>query len=105
MPAIFALLGLVTLVPAGPPVAADSPDVAAIQRTALDYAESWYEGNPDKMERALHPDLAKRVVEVDAKGRGRLEHMGALTLIQSVRAGYGKKIVNVLWERKREPPK
>ncbi len=62
----------------------------AITRTALDYAESWYEGNPDKMERALHPDLAKRIVGVDGQGHARVDSMGALSLVQLVRAGYGK---------------
>jgi hypothetical protein len=69
----------------------DAATREAIKRTALDYAESWYEGNPDKMERALHPDLAKRIVAVDGQGRSRLDHMGALSLVQAVRAGYGKK--------------
>ena len=40
------------------PVQAD----AAIRQAALDYWESWGEGNPDRMEQALHPDLAKRIV-------------------------------------------
>ena len=42
------------------------------------------------MERALHPDLAKRIVRRDAQGKDRLEHMGGLQLVQAVRAGYGK---------------
>ena len=70
--------------------AEDAATLDAIKRTALDYAESWYEGNPDKMEHALHPDLAKRIVSVDAQGHARIDNMGALTLVQAVRAGYGK---------------
>jgi hypothetical protein len=66
-------------------------DLAAIKQTALDYCESWYEGNPEKMERALHPDLAKRIVRTDAKsGRSRLEQMSAMGLVQGVRSGFGK---------------
>ena len=68
-----------------------SADSAAIKQAALDYIEGWYEGNAERMERALHPDLAKRIVRTDAKsGRSRLEQMSALGLIQGVRAGYGK---------------
>ena len=70
-----------------------SPSEAeGIKQAALDYAESWYEGNPDRMERALHPDLAKRIVRNDVQpgGKSRLEHMGALRLVQGVRSGYGK---------------
>jgi hypothetical protein len=66
-------------------------DADAIKATALDYAEGWYEGNPERMERALHPDLAKRIVRTDPKaGKSRLDHMGALQLVQFARAGYGK---------------
>ena len=32
---------------------------AAIRQTALDYIEGYYEGNAERMERALHPELAK----------------------------------------------
>jgi len=65
-------------------------DLAAIKQTALDYAESWYEGNAEKMERALHPDLAKRIVRADSQGRSRLDQMGAMALYQGVRTGFGK---------------
>nr|HQU94346.1 nuclear transport factor 2 family protein [Pyrinomonadaceae bacterium] len=40
----------------------------AIKRTALNYAEGWYEGNADKMESALSPDLAKRIARSNAQG-------------------------------------
>jgi Putative lumazine-binding len=72
-------------------LAGDAADEAAIKRAALDYAEGWYEGNPERMERALHPELAKRIVRTDSQGRSRLDQMGALTLINGVRAGHGKK--------------
>lgn len=32
----------------------------AIVQTVLDYFEGWFEGDAARMERALHPDLAKR---------------------------------------------
>ncbi len=65
-------------------------DRAAIMRPALDYAESYYEGDGAKMERALHPDLAKRIVQTDAQGRSRLDHMSAMRLVQIIRTGSGK---------------
>lgn len=65
-------------------------DRQAITQTALDYVEGWYEGNPERMERALHPDLAKRIAITDAKGRSRLEQMGAMGLVQAVKRGGGK---------------
>ncbi|MCH8879740.1 MAG: nuclear transport factor 2 family protein [Planctomycetes bacterium] len=82
------LLGFAVVVAGVGFVAAAGPDEqhAAIKRAALDYAEGWYEANPEKMERALHADLAKRVVRVDPRTkREKLEHMSALTLIQYTR--------------------
>ena len=64
---------------------------AAIKQTALDYAEGWYEGSAERMESALHPDLAKRIVRNDDKGNSRLDNMGALTLVQVTRRGFGKQ--------------
>lgn len=66
-------------------------DRAAIKQAALDYAEGWYEGNADRMERALHPDLAKRIVRTNEKGQSRLDQMSAMSLVQAARAGYGKQ--------------
>ena len=71
---------------------ATDPEAAAIRRTALDYIEGWYEGDAARMERALHPELAKRIVMTDsATGNSRLDSMGAMTLVQRVRAGGGRK--------------
>ncbi len=64
-------------------------DKAAIKQTALDYIEGWYEGNAERMERALHPDLAKRIV-MTKDGRSRLEQMSAMSLVQGTRKGFGK---------------
>ncbi len=70
----------------------DDVDRSAIKQAALDYIEGWYEGNAERMERALHPELAKRIVVTDPKtGRSRLNQMSAMTLVQSTRAGYGRK--------------
>jgi len=68
-------------------------DAAAIKKPALDYIEGWYEGNAARMESALHPELAKRIVIVDlSTGRSRLDSMSAMTLVQRTRAGGGNKV-------------
>ena len=67
-----------------------SADSAAIRQTALDYIEGWYEGNAERMERAVHPDLAKRIINVDQRGRPVLGHQSAMTLVQNTRRGGGK---------------
>lgn len=71
--------------------AQSSSDGELIKQAALDYIEGWYEGNAERMERALHPELAKRIVRTDrASGRSGLGQMSAMTLVQSTRAGGGK---------------
>jgi len=70
-----------------------SNDDEAIRKTALDYIEGWYSGDAARMERALHPELAKRMISTDPKtGRSQFNHMGAMTLAQRTREGIGKKI-------------
>ena len=70
-----------------------SNDDEAIRKTALDYIEGWYTGDAARMERALHPELAKRMIATDPKtGRSQFNHMGAMTLVQRTRDGIGKKI-------------
>lgn len=66
-------------------------DREGIKRAALNYAEGWYEGNAEKMETALHPDLAKRIIRTNEKGQSRLDHMSAMSLVQGTRAGLGKQ--------------
>lgn len=65
-------------------------DREAIKQTALDYIEGWYEGNPERMERALSPDLAKRIVMTNPQGRSQLQQMSAMGLVQGVKRGGGK---------------
>jgi hypothetical protein len=66
-------------------------DAAAITQTALDYIEGWYEGNAERMEQALHPDLAKRIVRTNQNNQSRLDQMSAMSLVQGTRRGGGKE--------------
>jgi hypothetical protein len=66
-------------------------DRDAIKRTALNYAEGWYEGDAAKMESALSSDLAKRIVRTNAQGQSGLGQMTALSLVQGTRQGSGKE--------------
>ena len=84
-------IGVVALVLAAPARAQTAADSAAIRQAALDYIEGWYEGNAERMERAVHPDLAKRIINADQRGRGVLGHQSAMTLVQNTRRGGGKE--------------
>jgi hypothetical protein len=70
--------------------AQSAADSAAIRATALDYIDGWYAGDGPRMERALHPELAKRIVMTDAQGRSRLGQQSAMTLVQNTQRGGGK---------------
>ncbi len=61
------------------PTAADS---AGIRAAALDYVQGWYDGNADRMRRALHPELVKRIVSADSAGNSRIDQMGADRLVE-----------------------
>jgi hypothetical protein len=39
--------------------AQDTAEVAAVERAALDYLEGFYEGDPGKIRRSVHPDVVK----------------------------------------------
>ena len=70
--------------------AQSAADSAAIRQTAMDYMEGWYTGDGDRMERALHPDLAKRIVRQTDAGASQLSSMGATQLVSGTRRGFGK---------------
>lgn len=84
--ACVATLALPTLSPAQ-----SAADSAAIRAPALDYIEGWYSGNAERMERAVHPDLAKRIMNTDQRGRRVLGHQSAMTLVLNTRNGGGKE--------------
>ena len=69
-----------------------SADTTAIRDAALDYIEGWYDADPMRMERALHPHLAKRFVETLADGSIRLTETTALELVWQVRGGGGSHV-------------
>jgi Putative lumazine-binding len=64
-------------------------DRDAIVRVALDYFEGWFDGDAARMERTLHPDLAKRSPD-DAPAPGELEKLTAREMIEATAKGIGK---------------
>ena len=87
---LFTLVAALSL--AVPPLHAQAAtDSAGIRQAALDYIEGYYEGNGERMERALHPDLAKRIVMTMENGRQQLQQMSAMGLIMGTRAGGGSR--------------
>ena len=64
-------------------------DEAAVVATVRDYFEGWFDGDAERMERALHPALAKTGVGTDAAGVQVTESMGADNMISWTREGEG----------------
>ena len=70
------------------PQAADPATIAAIEATCFDYLDGQLEGDPARVARALHPDLAKRRVLGDTPDeRLGLRRMGKEELVELTRLG------------------
>lgn len=86
------LLAGFALLAAAPARAQTAADSAAIRAAALDYIEGWYAANPERMARALHPELAKRIVRTDRQsGISDIRDMGASELVMQTRRGGGSQ--------------
>ena len=94
---------------------------AAVEACVRDYFEGWFEGDPIRMERALHPELAKRcygqtvdrapvlitdtaegMIEATRAGSGRIRAGGRPMQIEVVDAGRGIATVVVRSEHYHE---
>lgn len=69
----------------------ESADAAAIERTIRDYFEGWFEGDAARMERALHPGLAKRSLQRDEEGAEFLDTDTAQEMITATERGVGRR--------------
>lgn len=72
--------------PAGSPPM-DPAAVKAIEAVAYDYVDGQLEGDPARVARALHPDLAKRAVKTDPDETLALRRMSKDELVQLTRDG------------------
>lgn len=66
-------------------------DSAGIREAALNYIDGWYAADGDRMARALHPELAKRIQNIDPQGRYFIRDMTASELTRGTRAGGGSQ--------------
>lgn len=66
---------------------------AAVEKAALDYIEGWFEGNAERMDRALHSELTKRTFQVNpATGQPTLENLNKAKMIEYTQKGGGMKV-------------
>jgi hypothetical protein len=66
-------------------------DRAAVIRTALDYFEGWFDGDAARIERALHPELAKRSLGQASSGTERLATLTERQMVEATARGEGKR--------------
>lgn len=83
------LAAVLVVLPVALPAQA-AADSAGIRQAALDYIDGYYTGDGARMERAVHPELAKRIVRTNEQGRSQLGQMSAMSLVMGTRAGGGK---------------
>ncbi|WAC63637.1 nuclear transport factor 2 family protein [Pseudoxanthomonas sp. SL93] len=77
----------------------DAATLAAIEATCFDYVDGQLEGDPQRVARALHPDLAKRAVIGDTPyERLGLRRMSKDELVELTRQG-ALKTPKAQWNR------
>lgn len=79
------------------PLHGTAADSAGIREAAMDYIDGWYTGDAERMQRAVHPELAKRIFRPET---GRLDQMSAMSLVRSTGRGGGKNTAES--DRRRE---
>jgi hypothetical protein len=66
-------------------------DAAAIRRCILDYFEGWFDGDATRMDRALHPGLAKHAIGQDAARSAVLDVTTRDEMVDATRRGLGRR--------------
>ena len=72
--------------------AEDSDALTAIKKTALNYMDSWYTGDPQRMKQCLHKKLAKRSLQESVSGKKLLQVTSRSDMIWYTRGGYGENL-------------
>src|SRR4249920_4007499 len=66
-------------------------DEDAVRAATSDYIEGWFEGDAARMERALHPELAKRCRGIEGDDPDALETLSATEMIDATADGEGQR--------------
>lgn len=65
----------------------DGSNDNAVRTTVSDYIEGWFDGDAESMERALHPELAKRCRGIEGDDPDALENLTATEMIDATADG------------------
>jgi hypothetical protein len=66
-------------------------DGAAIRACILDYFDGWFDGDAERMDRALHPGLAKHAIGQDRVRSGILDVTTKDEMVEATRQGRGRQ--------------
>jgi len=66
-------------------------DEDAVRAAVMDYVEGWFDGDADRMERALHPELVKRCRGIEGDDPDALETLSARDMIDATADGEGRR--------------
>ncbi len=70
---------------------ASSTEIEVIRQTVLNYIEAWYQQEPERGAKSLHPELAKRIVRTQTDSQSdTLENMSAARLTERWGSGDGQ---------------
>ena len=99
MPMMSLILAAASATGAAAPAAIEPATRAALEATCFDYVDGQLEGDPERVARALHPDLAKRRVLGDTPDeRLGLRRMSKEELVELTRQG-ALKTPKAEWDR------
>ncbi len=89
---VLSLLIALPLISATATAQTDAAEDEAIRATVLNYIEGWYEGDVERMDTDVHPDLVKRIVFTDPRSSRSMYNQASKThMLEYTRAGMGKK--------------
>ena len=69
----------------------DRPNDDGVRAVTSDYIEGWFDGDAARMERALHPELAKRCRGIEGDDPDALENLSATEMIDATADGEGQR--------------
>jgi hypothetical protein len=69
-------------------------DTVAIKQACMDYIEGYFNKDVDRMLKAIHPELQKRVILKDEKGNCFIQNMGSSMLVQATRGNRNANLLN-----------
>ena len=66
-------------------------DEVAVRSVVLDYVEGWFDGDAERMERALHSKLVKRCRGIEGDDPDALETLSAREMVDATADGEGRR--------------